>query len=225
MAAPVVVAKGVDELALRIRAVAGEHNVPIVENRPLARALYASAEIDRPIPVEHYAAVAEVIGYVLAAGAGRLKLTPEIPGRRAGRPLLRPIREEMVSLSKFLGAFACSLAVLCAAPAAAAPTTRIKDVVDVENVRSNQLVGYGLVVGLAGTGDRVRNIALHRGDAARHAGAHGRQCPRLAHADADAERRRRLGDGARCRPSRARVRRSTCRSPRLATPPAFRAAR
>jgi flagellar P-ring protein FlgI len=53
-----------------------------------------------------------------------------------------------------LASAAAALALL-AAPAAAAP--RIKDIVDVENVRSNQLVGYGLVVGLAGTGDRLRN--------------------------------------------------------------------
>ncbi|MBU3078613.1 flagellar biosynthesis protein FlhB [Sphingomonas quercus] len=65
MAAPVVVAKGADEVALRIRAVATENKVPIVESPPLARALFASADIDRPIPVEHYAAVAEVIGYVM----------------------------------------------------------------------------------------------------------------------------------------------------------------
>jgi flagellar biosynthesis protein FlhB len=65
MAAPVVVAKGVDAIALKIREIAGEHNIPMVENRPLARALYASAEVDHPIPVEHYAAVAEVISYVL----------------------------------------------------------------------------------------------------------------------------------------------------------------
>ncbi|MBB5710753.1 flagellar biosynthesis protein FlhB [Sphingomonas xinjiangensis] len=65
MAAPVVVAKGVDALALKIREIAGGHHIPLVENRPLARALYASAEIDQPIPVEHYAAVAEVISYVL----------------------------------------------------------------------------------------------------------------------------------------------------------------
>lgn len=44
------------------------------------------------------------------------------------------------------------------APAQAGPSSRIKDIVDVENVRSNQLIGYGLVVGLAGTGDRIRNI-------------------------------------------------------------------
>jgi len=65
MAAPICLAKGVDALALRIREKARENDVPIVENPPLARALHATVEIDREIPVEHYAAVAEVIGYVL----------------------------------------------------------------------------------------------------------------------------------------------------------------
>lgn len=70
MGAPVVVAKGVDTIALKIREIATAAGVPIIENRPLARALHASAEIDRPIPIDHYAAVAEVIGYVLRL-AGR----------------------------------------------------------------------------------------------------------------------------------------------------------
>jgi flagellar biosynthetic protein FlhB len=65
MAAPVCLAKGVDVLALKIREIAGEHRIPIVENPPLARALHATVEIDQPIPPEHYKAVAEVIGYVL----------------------------------------------------------------------------------------------------------------------------------------------------------------
>jgi flagellar biosynthetic protein FlhB len=65
MAAPICVAKGVDSLALRIRAVAAEHGVAVVENPPLARALHATVEIDAEIPVEHYKAVAEVVGYVL----------------------------------------------------------------------------------------------------------------------------------------------------------------
>jgi flagellar biosynthetic protein FlhB len=65
MAAPVCVAKGIDSMALRIRNIAREHNVPIVENVPLARALHATVEIDEEIPVEHYHAVAEVIGYVM----------------------------------------------------------------------------------------------------------------------------------------------------------------
>lgn len=65
MAAPICVAKGVDSLALRIRAVAAEHDVPVMENPPLARALHATVEIDDEIPAEHYRAVAEVIGFVL----------------------------------------------------------------------------------------------------------------------------------------------------------------
>lgn len=65
MGAPVCVAKGVDSLALRIRAVAAEHDVPVTENPPLARALHATVEVDDEIPAEHYRAVAEVIGFVL----------------------------------------------------------------------------------------------------------------------------------------------------------------
>ncbi|MCK5166549.1 MAG: flagellar biosynthesis protein FlhB [Rhodospirillaceae bacterium] len=65
MAAPRVLAKGIDHLALKIREVAKENDIPIVENVPLARALYSAAEIDEEIPVEHYKAVAEVIGYVM----------------------------------------------------------------------------------------------------------------------------------------------------------------
>jgi flagellar biosynthetic protein FlhB len=65
MAAPICVAKGVDAIALKIRAVATEHRVSIVENPPLARALHATVEIDQEIPVEHYKAVAEIIGAIL----------------------------------------------------------------------------------------------------------------------------------------------------------------
>ena len=64
-AAPVCVAKGVDALALRIREVAKDHKVPIVENIPLARALYAAVEIDEIIPREHFEAAAKVIGFVM----------------------------------------------------------------------------------------------------------------------------------------------------------------
>jgi flagellar biosynthetic protein FlhB len=70
MDAPVCVAKGADRIALKIREVAGEHNVPIVENPPLARALHASVEIDQAIAPEHYKAVAEVIGYVMRLRRG-----------------------------------------------------------------------------------------------------------------------------------------------------------
>jgi flagellar biosynthetic protein FlhB len=64
MAAPTVVAKGTDAVALRIREVANENDVPIVENPPLARALFASVELDQQIPETHYKAVAQVISYV-----------------------------------------------------------------------------------------------------------------------------------------------------------------
>jgi flagellar biosynthetic protein FlhB len=63
--APVCLAKGVDAVALKIREVAAQHAIPIVENQPLARALHATVEIDREIPPEHYKAVAEVIGFVM----------------------------------------------------------------------------------------------------------------------------------------------------------------
>ena len=73
MEAPVCLAKGIDAVALKIREVAAEHSIPIVENPPLARALHATVEIDQEIPPEHYKAVAEIIGYVmkLRRAAGR----------------------------------------------------------------------------------------------------------------------------------------------------------
>ena len=64
-AAPLVVAKGVDHLAAVIRKTAAEHGVPLIENPPLARALHAMVEVGRPIPVEHYRAVADVIAMVM----------------------------------------------------------------------------------------------------------------------------------------------------------------
>jgi len=65
MAAPICVAKGLDALALRIRALAEESGVAVIENPPLARALHAAVEIDEPVPPEHFKAVAQVIGYVM----------------------------------------------------------------------------------------------------------------------------------------------------------------
>lgn len=62
--APIVVAKGVDFLAQRIRDTATEHEIPLVENRPLARALYEKVEIDETIPAEFYKAVAEIIHFL-----------------------------------------------------------------------------------------------------------------------------------------------------------------
>ena len=83
MPAPKVVAKGVDFLAKRIREVAEEHEIPIVENPPLARALYAAVELDEEIPPEHYKPVAEVIGYVMRL-KGRLPASPREGGLAAG---------------------------------------------------------------------------------------------------------------------------------------------
>src|SRR5260221_10603584 len=70
MAAPICVAKGVDNIAFKIREVAKAHDIPIVENVPLARALHATVDIDDEIPVEHYHAVAEIIGYVMGLKRG-----------------------------------------------------------------------------------------------------------------------------------------------------------
>jgi flagellar biosynthetic protein FlhB len=64
-AAPICVAKGVDAVAFRIREMAKENGVPVVENVPLARALYATVEVDEVIPREHFVAAAKVIGFVM----------------------------------------------------------------------------------------------------------------------------------------------------------------
>lgn len=72
MEAPILVAKGQDLVAQRIRTLAEEHDVAIVENPPLARALYASVEIDQEVPPEHYEAVAKVISYVFGLSGKRM---------------------------------------------------------------------------------------------------------------------------------------------------------
>jgi flagellar biosynthetic protein FlhB len=64
MTAPKVVAKGTDLLALRIREIAVENGVPIVERPPLARALYKMVEVGQEIPEQFYSAVAEILAYV-----------------------------------------------------------------------------------------------------------------------------------------------------------------
>jgi len=66
MTVPIVLAKGMDLIALQIREVAEENDIPIVESPPLARALYKDTEIDSPIPFEHYEAVAKIISYVFS---------------------------------------------------------------------------------------------------------------------------------------------------------------
>ena len=64
MASPKVVAKGRNLIAARIKSIAAEHEIPIVENPPLARALYKSVEVGREIPPDFFRAVAEVLAYV-----------------------------------------------------------------------------------------------------------------------------------------------------------------
>jgi flagellar biosynthetic protein FlhB len=76
MAAPVVIAKGAGVLAQRIRRLALESNVPIVERKELARALYKNVDLNQPVPSEQYAAVAEVVRYVYQLQGKSL------PGRR-----------------------------------------------------------------------------------------------------------------------------------------------
>lgn len=67
-AAPICVAKGVDSLALKIREIAEQAGVAVIEDPPLARALYAAVDVDEMIPPAHYQAVAKIIGFILHAG-------------------------------------------------------------------------------------------------------------------------------------------------------------
>jgi flagellar biosynthetic protein FlhB len=64
MNAPRIVAMGADQVAFRIRQIANKHGIPIVERKPLARALYAHAKVGQEIPADHYKAVAEILAYV-----------------------------------------------------------------------------------------------------------------------------------------------------------------
>lgn len=79
-AAPECVAKGVDDLALRIRALAEDSGVAVIEDPPLARALYAAVDVDQQIPEAHFEAVAKIIGFVMSAAQ-----------RRADAPRARPL--------------------------------------------------------------------------------------------------------------------------------------
>jgi flagellar biosynthesis protein FlhB len=80
-AAPVCVAKGLDKVALKIREIAGEHDVPIIENPPLARALHATVDIDDIIPAEHFEAVAKIIGVIFSVAAKR-KSRNQVPSQQ-----------------------------------------------------------------------------------------------------------------------------------------------
>lgn len=82
MEVPRVLAKGVDTVALRIREVAEENGVAIVENPPLARALYATVDIDDEIPPEHYKTVAGVIGYVMKLKRAGMTARPKRPANQ-----------------------------------------------------------------------------------------------------------------------------------------------
>ena len=75
-AAPICVAKGMDAVALKIRAIAGEHDVPIIEDPPLARALYAQVDVDDAIPRHHFEAVARIIGFIMGGRAQRSSAAP-----------------------------------------------------------------------------------------------------------------------------------------------------
>ena len=84
MLAPVVTAKGQDQLALRIRKIAEESGVPVVENRPLARALYADVEIGDAIPDKYYQAIAAVLAHVYSANGEAEALRREAAGTPYG---------------------------------------------------------------------------------------------------------------------------------------------
>ncbi len=84
--APYVVAKGSDEVALRIKAIAREAGVPVVENKPLARALYRKARVGKVIPSEFFRAVAEVLAFIYLLKRNResraARHSPIAAGRR-----------------------------------------------------------------------------------------------------------------------------------------------
>jgi len=95
MRAPQVVSKGVDMLALRIRALAAQHGVPVLHAPALARALYAHADVEQPVPPQLYAAVAQVLAYVwrLRAAAPGSGIPPEAPPEPQVPPELDPHSE------------------------------------------------------------------------------------------------------------------------------------
>jgi flagellar biosynthetic protein FlhB len=68
-AAPLVLAKGKDLVALKIRAIAEEHGIPVVDDKALVRSMYDHVEVDRMIPPDFYRAVAEIIHFLHARGA------------------------------------------------------------------------------------------------------------------------------------------------------------
>lgn len=81
--APVCVAKGADEVARRIRELAYDNEIPVIENKPLARLLFDAVEVDAAVPVEHWKVVAEIISFVMDLRANRRRLPPEGSALRA----------------------------------------------------------------------------------------------------------------------------------------------
>jgi flagellar biosynthetic protein FlhB len=90
MRAPIVVAKGVDEVAAKIREIAGEHKVPMFEAPPLARALFRTVDLNEPVPAKLYVAVAQVLTYVYQLKAA--KRTGAVP---PAPPSIDPAVEEV----------------------------------------------------------------------------------------------------------------------------------
>jgi len=78
MRAPMLTAKGADELALRIKSIARDNSVPIIENKPLARALYAEVEIGDMIPDEYYQAIAVILAKVYALDSRKSNIIKEL---------------------------------------------------------------------------------------------------------------------------------------------------
>lgn len=99
MAAPRLVSKGADLLAFRIRDIAKQHDIPVLQSPMLARALYANAEIDHDIPTSLYTAVAQVLAYVY-----RLKAALRGDGPMPSEPPLPFVPPELDPLSKVVAA-------------------------------------------------------------------------------------------------------------------------
>lgn len=99
MVAPRVISKGADLLAFRIRDLATEHKIPVLQSPTLARALYANAEIDQDIPTSLYTAVAQVLAYIY-----RLKSAMRGDGPMPGEPPMPYVPPELDSLTKVVAA-------------------------------------------------------------------------------------------------------------------------
>jgi flagellar biosynthetic protein FlhB len=91
MPAPKVLAKGIDDVALRIRELGTKNKIPVVRNPPLARILYDTTEIDDEIPTQHYQAVAKIIGYVYKLKGKTPQKTPagKTSAKTSNRPILK----------------------------------------------------------------------------------------------------------------------------------------